>query len=269
MPQQHPQTPTTPAPRTRREALAAERAAAAPTASRTRTATITAATQPALRPLPTVATAPATPVRSLRSRVLAAVPITGATAAMALFTAGRSAARAGNDRPRGSRARCRSCHRRAELHRVRVGSRGRPRDGYTITKPAPKPVITKTAPASQAASTGGAPASTKQSVPTTTGGTIVNRHRRHPLARRRNHHRQLTVRPAKRPVCDLLVDSPGRGPYPRRRHPHRSCRCRYCPSVDNAPRVRAVRHHRPSDRRSACVHLVRAHDLRLLAAPPR
>ena len=42
-----------------------------------------------------------------------------------------------------------------------------------MPKPAPKPVITKTAPASQAAPTGATPASTKQSVPTTTGGTIV------------------------------------------------------------------------------------------------
>ncbi|GAA3332210.1 M23 family metallopeptidase [Curtobacterium albidum] len=173
MPQQHPLTPAIPAPRTRREALAAERAASAPTASRTRTATITAAAQPALRPLPTVAAAPATPVRSLRSRVLAAVPITGAAAAMALFTA---AAALPAQATTGSAAVVSSVAPAAAGQSFTASGLALTvdRDGYTITKPAPKPVITKTAPASQAAPTGATPASTKQSVPTTTGGTIVN-----------------------------------------------------------------------------------------------
>ncbi len=47
------------------------------------------------------------------------------------------------------------------------------RDGYTITKPVPKPVITRTAPVPQATSTNST-ASAKQNVPATTGGTIVN-----------------------------------------------------------------------------------------------
>ncbi len=172
MPQQHPQTPTIPAPRTRREALAAERAAAVPTASRTRTTTTTAAARLALRPLPTVAAVPVTPARSLRSRVLAAVPITGAAAAMALFTAAAALPAQATTSPA------------AVVPGIAPVAAGQSftasglalavdRDGYTITKPVPKPVITRTAPVPQATSTNST-ASAKQNVPATTGGTIVN-----------------------------------------------------------------------------------------------
>jgi len=172
VPQQHPQTPTSPAPLTRREALAAERAAATPTTSRIRRTTTPVATQPMPRPLPTAPVAPATPVHSLRSRVLAAVPITGAAAAMALFTAAAALPAQATTGPA------------AVVPGVAPAATGQSftasglalavdRDGYTITKPAPKPVITKTTPAPRTTSTGSS-ASTKQSVPTPTGGTIVN-----------------------------------------------------------------------------------------------
>ena len=178
MPQQHHQTPTSPAPLTRREARAAERAAATstisrtPTTSRIRRTPTPVATQPMPRPLPTATVAPAAPVYSLRSRVLAAVPITGAAAAMALFTAAAALPAQATTGPA------------AVVPVVAPAAAGQSftasglalavdRDGYTITKPVPKPVITKTTPAPRTTSTGSS-SSTKQSVPVTTGGTIVN-----------------------------------------------------------------------------------------------
>lgn len=169
MPQQHPQTPTSPAPLTRREAIAAERAAATPTTSRTRRTATAVDPRPSPRPLPTVTVAPAVPVRSLRSRVLAVVPITGAAAAMALFTAAAALPAQATTGPA------------AVVPGVAPVAAGQSftasgltvavdRDGYTITKPAPKPVITKTTPAPRTTST----VSAAQGVPATTGGTIVN-----------------------------------------------------------------------------------------------
>jgi murein DD-endopeptidase MepM/ murein hydrolase activator NlpD len=103
--------------------------------------------------------------------VLTVVPITGAAAAMALFTAAAALPAQATTGPA------------VVVPGVAPVAAGQSftasglalaadRDGYTITKPAPKPVITRTAPAPGATTIGSI--ATKQSTPVTTGGTIVN-----------------------------------------------------------------------------------------------
>ncbi len=163
VPQQHPQTPTTPAPgRAAKPSPPNGRRSPdrQPHPNRDDHCRYSAA----LRPLPTVATAPATPVRSLRSRV-----------------SPRSRSRWPRPRWRCSPLpqRCPRRQRPAPRQSCPVSllpppSRASPasglalavdRDGYTITKPAPKPVITKTAPASQARQRGAHRPRRQQSVP--------------------------------------------------------------------------------------------------------
>ena len=148
MPPHHPQT-LTPTPLTRREALTAERAAASTHPRRTSTTSRTGVNPVAVRPLP-APSAPAAPSRgrTLRSRALAAIPVTGATAAMALFAAAALPAQA-------------TTWPIATVPGISPVTTGQSftaagvtisadRDGYTVTKPAPKPTITTTKPASTA-----------------------------------------------------------------------------------------------------------------------
>ena len=160
MPQQHPHTPTA-TPLTRREALAAERATPpAPRPPRTRRSP--AVNRP---PLPAATAAPLAPTRTLRSRALTALPLTGAAAAMALFTAAALPAQASAGPavtvPGGTPTAAGQSFTATGLP-VTVD-----RDGYTVTKPAVKPVITKTT----TNTTTAAASSTAAVTPT---GTIVN-----------------------------------------------------------------------------------------------
>jgi len=160
VPQQHPHTPTA-TPLTRREALAAERATPpAPRPPRTRTVV----SRP---PLPAVTVTAPAPTRTLRSRALAAIPLTGAAAAMALFTAAALPAQASTSPtvtvPGGTPSAAGQSFTATGLT-VTVD-----RDGYTVTKPAVKPVITKTTTATNSATA--AAGSTAAVAPT---GTIVN-----------------------------------------------------------------------------------------------
>ena len=162
MPQQHPHTLTA-TPLTRREALAAERAAPATRPPRTRR-TPAAVSRP---PLPAVmVTAPAA-TRTLRSRALAAIPQTGAAAAVALFTAAALPAQASTGPavtvPGGTPSAAGQSFTATGLT-VTVD-----RDGYTVTKPAVKPVITKTTTSTNSSTA--AAGSTAAVAPT---GTIVN-----------------------------------------------------------------------------------------------
>ena len=167
MPPHHPQTLSL-APLTRREALAAERAAASTHTRRTSTAPRAGVHPVAVRPLPapTVAAAP-TRGRTLRSRALAAIPVTGATAAMALFAAAALPAQA-------------TTGPTATVPGISPVTTGQSftaagvtvsadRDGYTVTKPAPKPTITTTKPASTATA-----ADSEAATPTAATGAIVN-----------------------------------------------------------------------------------------------
>ncbi len=185
VPQQHPQTPTIPAPRTRREALAAER--------RRRSPDPPAAPEPRRPlPLPGWRCGHCRPSRLHPQR-------RSAHCGRAFSPRSRSLVPRPRWRCSPLPQRCPRRPRPAPRQSCPVSllpppGRASPRpvalavdrDGYAITKPAPKPVITKTAPASQAASTGGAPASTKQSVPTTTAARLSTPAPRHSLARRRN-----------------------------------------------------------------------------------
>ena len=132
MPQQHRANVPTPMPTplTRREALAAERAAA----------TALSSTAAIPRPLPAPPRRVAEPLRTMRSRALAALPLTGAAAALALFTTAAIPAQA-------------STGPATVLPGVNPVATGQSftatgvtvsidRDGYTVTKPTPKPVIT-------------------------------------------------------------------------------------------------------------------------------
>lgn len=144
MPQHHPRTITS-TPMTRREALAAERAATTPPATGRR--------QPTPRSISSPARAVATgPVRTMRSRALAALPLTGAAAALALFTTAAIPAQASTGPVTvlpGVYPVTAGQSFTAEGVTVSID-----RDGYTVTKPTPKPVIaTKTTPSSPASVT--------------------------------------------------------------------------------------------------------------------
>ncbi|WP_175529456.1 M23 family metallopeptidase [Curtobacterium sp. UNCCL20] len=123
--------------------------------------------QPPLPAVTVAAPAPA-PTRTLRSRALAAIPLTGAAAAMALFTAAALPAQASTGPavavPGGTPAAAGQSFTATGLT-VIVD-----RDGYTVTKPAVKPVITKTTTSTTNSSTAAA-SSTAAVAPT---GTIVN-----------------------------------------------------------------------------------------------
>jgi murein DD-endopeptidase MepM/ murein hydrolase activator NlpD len=164
VPQQHPHTPTA-TPLTRREALAAERAT--PPAPRTPRIRRTPAVV-SRPPLPAVTVAAPAPTRTFRSRALAAIPLTGAAAAMALFTAAALPAQASTGPavtvPGGTPSATGQSFTATGLT-VTVD-----RDGYTVTKPAVKPVITKTTTSTTNSATAAA-GSTAAVAPT---GTIVN-----------------------------------------------------------------------------------------------
>ena len=160
MPDQHPQPRTL---MTRRETLAAERAAA--TARSTTRARRTPAPVTS-RPLAAVAPRPVAPLRTLHSRALAVIPLTGAAAAMALFTAAALPAQAAT----GPAIAAPGVTSASPAQQFTAGTVtiDAGRDGYTITKPVPKPkpVITRTTPTAGMAAAG-LPAAV-------TTGTIVN-----------------------------------------------------------------------------------------------
>jgi len=169
---QHPQTPTTPVPITRREAIAAERATTTRTTTspRARVRTPRAAPPPRITRVQRAAPPAAIPSprrgRSFRARTLQAIPLTGAAAAMALFgaaalpaqvTTGTAAALPGVTTPA------------AQHYAVATGTTITiNRDGYTVTKPAPKPVTPTVTTKTATANTTGAATSTAAT------GTIVN-----------------------------------------------------------------------------------------------
>ncbi len=246
VPQQHPQTPTSPAPLTRREALAAERAAAAPTPPhsshgdhRRFSAGAAAATDRDLshrqrRPVAAV-------TRSRRG------PDHRAAGRDGVVHRCRSAARAGNDRPRSRRTRCRSHHRRAELHRVRAGSRGRPRRIHDHqARPEARHTQDRTRPSDDVDELN---CIVEAERPATTGGTIVNTGTgdiRWPVAApSRSAHRSARAAHRARPAhpCTRARTSPP-APAP----PIGAVAAGTVRVSTTHPRIRAVRHHRPPDR---------------------